>query len=492
MTIQLSGSIALSDIQGEFTGSNPIRLSEYYAATTKYVLPGTVGASGAIPSSGTISLGQFYGANHSYIQYLAGSHRNRLSGIGQYTTAAGNGMAVAGRVDGLANDDASSYGWIANINPATAAVNWQRVLGTSVYWNGVAVNPSSGGSMFALGAWNSGGSFTFNQLAAYTINGTLSWQRRSTTMSGSWHDARYSSSTNMLYVAGMCYTADSWNATLVKFNSSGTLQWTRSLNNATYWDAFVGMDMDSSENVVAAGWSDTGGFAFRGLVAKYNSSGSILWQRIFTTAQPACTMRDVVYDSAGAVIVCGSEGSAAIVMKLSSSSGTTSWQRKLSGSGTDTFMAVTTDASNNIYVAGFTTSQSAGARDVILAKYNTSGTLQWQRRVGYTGNEPDNAPLSISYDNNADAVIVACTIVSSGGTDLGVLLRYPQGGPPVAGTWGASGALATFAATTLTDSAGTTTNSAGGLTGSSTAVSDSASTFTDSASTRPSYKYVIY
>lgn len=51
MALQTSGPISLQDIQGEFGGSNPISLSEYYSA-----------ASG-IPSSGAISLLDFYGAS---------------------------------------------------------------------------------------------------------------------------------------------------------------------------------------------------------------------------------------------------------------------------------------------------------------------------------------------------------------------------------------------------------------------------------------------
>ena len=49
MVLQSSGPISLSDIQSEFDGSNPISISEYY------------GADAALPDSGTISIGDFYG-----------------------------------------------------------------------------------------------------------------------------------------------------------------------------------------------------------------------------------------------------------------------------------------------------------------------------------------------------------------------------------------------------------------------------------------------
>ena len=60
MPLQSSGPISLNDIAGEFGGSTPHSLSEYY------------GAASGIPGSGTISIGQFYGkANTVNVQYLA-------------------------------------------------------------------------------------------------------------------------------------------------------------------------------------------------------------------------------------------------------------------------------------------------------------------------------------------------------------------------------------------------------------------------------------
>lgn len=55
MALQSSGPISLNDIAGEFGGTTPHRLSEYY------------GADSGIPSSGTISMSQFYGASAASI-----------------------------------------------------------------------------------------------------------------------------------------------------------------------------------------------------------------------------------------------------------------------------------------------------------------------------------------------------------------------------------------------------------------------------------------
>lgn len=60
MTLPTSGTISLTDIQNEFGGTSPTSLSEYYAGGA-YVASGTSGTNGAVPSSGTISLSNFYG-----------------------------------------------------------------------------------------------------------------------------------------------------------------------------------------------------------------------------------------------------------------------------------------------------------------------------------------------------------------------------------------------------------------------------------------------
>ena len=60
MVLQTSGAISLNDIQGEFGGSNPININEYYRGGAN--VPDTAANSG-IPTSGTISLNDFYGGD---------------------------------------------------------------------------------------------------------------------------------------------------------------------------------------------------------------------------------------------------------------------------------------------------------------------------------------------------------------------------------------------------------------------------------------------
>ena len=82
MTLPNSGSLALSQIQSEFGGSNPIGLNEYYRGGAN--VPSHANTSG-IPSSGTISVNQFYGkSNAAPIDTTVGGNQGTSPANGKF------------------------------------------------------------------------------------------------------------------------------------------------------------------------------------------------------------------------------------------------------------------------------------------------------------------------------------------------------------------------------------------------------------------------
>lgn len=63
MTLQSTGPLKASEIQTEFGGSSPFSLSDYYAGGPN-VPAEAEGDGGPIPSAGTISFSDFYGASN--------------------------------------------------------------------------------------------------------------------------------------------------------------------------------------------------------------------------------------------------------------------------------------------------------------------------------------------------------------------------------------------------------------------------------------------
>jgi hypothetical protein len=62
MALPSSGTISLNDLQTEFGGSNPIAISEYYRGGG---LVPDVAVNANVPTSGQVSLSNFYGASNS-------------------------------------------------------------------------------------------------------------------------------------------------------------------------------------------------------------------------------------------------------------------------------------------------------------------------------------------------------------------------------------------------------------------------------------------
>lgn len=91
MALQSSGAISLANIQSEFGGSNPISLSEYYRNGSY-----TTSNNTNVPTSGTISMGNFYGAIKGvYITYeIIGAGGGGGSGYGAGTSGKAGGAST--------------------------------------------------------------------------------------------------------------------------------------------------------------------------------------------------------------------------------------------------------------------------------------------------------------------------------------------------------------------------------------------------------------
>ena len=217
-----------------------------------------------------------------------------------------------------------------------------------------------------------------------------------------------------------------YDAYLAKYDSAGTLVWTKQLGTDS-GDYCYSVATDSSGYVYIAGktygsWDGvtTGG----GYVAKYDSSGTLSWVQQTTAVE---TYRSVTVDSSGAVYVGGwddassTDGRDATVTKYDSS-GSLQWSQLLGTTSTDQCWSVDTDSSGNVYIAGVTGGSLASSNsygdDAFVAKYNSSGSLQWVKQIGSTSYCYEEG-YGVAADANGDVYVV--------GTTSGSLDGQPQG-----------------------------------------------------------------
>ena len=369
------------------------------------------------------------------------------------TDAAGNASAQCSAVDATTQSGA----WGGTV-----------LIGTASNDRGHGIAVDSSGNIYVAGytagaldgETNNGGDDIF--LTKYNSAGTRQWTRLSGT-SGSdqsgWGAVAVDGSGN-IYVVGNTSgdldgetNAGGSDAVLIKYNSSGTKQWTRLLGTAVSDSAWA-VAVDGGGNIFISGFTDgnLGGETNSGgtdaFLAKYNASGTLQWTRLLGNATLTYSYAVAVAGSGNIYISGMSRGSLDgetnagiqdIFVAKYNASGTRQWTRMLGSTVFDYCYGVALDGSENVYAAGHSygnfdglanTDGSGATEDVFLVKFNSSGTKQWSVFHGGTGND---VASGLAVDTSGNAYIAGNTNAdldgqtNVGGHDLFVM-KYDTSG----------------------------------------------------------------
>ena len=197
-----------------------------------------------------------------------------------------------------------------------------------------------------------------------------------------------------MYVASTQSFLSPTGVVFVKLDSSGNVVWQLGLRNNSVIDGsgFESADglngqgeasIDSSGNIIFSimgikNFQGSGG-SKKSIIAKYNSSRTLLWQKVFSSAtfDSFFFLFPIKVDSSNNLYACFADYAtlnSTVLVKMDPS-GNILWQRKLFSNVSVSAGPIALDADSNVYVSGVSNNKG------FFVKYNSSGVLQWQRFI---------------------------------------------------------------------------------------------------------------
>jgi hypothetical protein len=351
---------------------------------------------------------------------------------------------------GYTDSGSNSTGIVAKYN-VNGAIQWQRTLGASSpsSTNFFGIDLDNSNNLYISGYTSSDGTTDGSdlQIVKYDTNGNLQWQK--TLGSAGLYQVGLSvvveKSTGNFYVGGTSLPNGGFpqdNVTLlVKYDSSGALQWQKSLTYTGDQATCQDIALDSAGNVYLVGTSPTGATYGQGTLVKYNSSGTVQWQVAITKATGQSEYGGITIDNSDNIFVTGMAVTApggtqyGIIAKYNTS-GALQWKKQIGDPSTPIQSDVVVDSSGNIYTTG----------TYYILKHNTNGDLLWQRQLSATSHTVSLSSITI---DSSDNIVAGGYIRPTGGTNNQILmLKVPSDGTPT-GTYTASGISFTYSIPTM-------------------------------------------
>ena len=184
---------------------------------------------------------------------------------------------------------------------------------------------------------------------------------------------------------------------LLKLNRSGDIEWARTLGENLvnkYNETAYSVQQTTDGGYVIAGRNDVFG-STRALVAKYDTSGNLEWARSLfgDINNDRAEARSVYQTTDGGYIIAGRTDKGvgtdldAFLIKLTNS-GEIEWAKTVGGNGDDRAHSVMQTVDSGYIAAGQTNSQGAGASDIFLFKTDENGNTENTAQLSSLSFEP--------------------------------------------------------------------------------------------------------
>ncbi len=195
---------------------------------------------------------------------------------------------------------------------------------------------------------------------------------------------------------------------VVKYDPSGNEMWvTRYNGNGNSYDIATGLAIDANSNILVSGFTHSTTNEEDYVVIKLNADGAEQWIRTYNgTASSYDITAGIATDNLGNVFVSGfsygGDSQENYTTIKYGSDGALIWERSYNGTGDsyDIATAIKTDNSGNVYVTGYSL-DDVTSEDYVTLKYNTNGDLIWTEKFNGPANGGDIAnSLAVDASNN--------------------------------------------------------------------------------------------
>lgn len=362
-----------------------------------------------------------------------------------WITLAGDSNAQSGvglKVDSVEESYVITGNSLVKFN-SSGNVIWRKTANTVTF---TGLERDSTGNLYIVGSANLTVSSANVNISKYTSEGNIIWQKelRSANLLYGRSIALNSSETTV-YVAGyksaIPGSFPTGNLFLASYSTSnGSLNWQNHIG-VGYENFYgrIGVEVESNGNVILVGTTFPGAGAGDALICRFNSSGTLLWSRRLGGATGTDTANDVTVDASDNIYIVGEYGSTVaggIPMHISkyNNSGAFQWTREIgrrnaSGDNEDPNRIFFDSSSNLLYVIAnsYRISRSPNS-NIFIAVYNTDGALQWQRQLRGTDNLSEDSGYDIVISPTGKMFFTGFTETADQGNGDIILCKFPIGG----------------------------------------------------------------
>ncbi len=270
-------------------------------------------------------------------------------------------------------------------------VQWSRVFGGGVYEFGRGVQQTTDGGYIVVGDTDSYGEGNFDVWLIKTDSeGDTLWTE---TYGGTGEDRGFSvdQTTDGGYIiAGYTssYGAGSFDAWLVKTDAVGNSVWTKAFGGSL-WDWAESVQQTTDGGYIITGMTESSGAGgWDTWLIKTDSSGEAEWTRTFGAANcdHGTSVRQTI--DGGYIILSDTyscrAGSSDFWLIKTNSSGISLWTKTFGGSGCERSHSVRQTADGGYILTGDTKSYGSGDYDIWLVKTDDNGDTVWTETFGGT------------------------------------------------------------------------------------------------------------